>query len=202
MPRYFENALLLLTGRTRTPLPSLSNSSLSPLRTPSIRRTSRGTVICPLLVMVACFCISTPIFLTLPCFPYCAQNSVGGPTLPTLPLECQSGSRGAVPKPTPSQQLRESEFQVHHLVSLGARMPFFPQFYRVLRSTIVSPRILGARAPLSCLSRVIRLNRRRDAVQPDERRPWLIGALGFYRRPCPNVLTLPWVATRFNSAVH
>ena len=34
MPRYFENALLLLTGRTRIPLPSLSKSSLSPLRTP------------------------------------------------------------------------------------------------------------------------------------------------------------------------
>src|ERR1700739_1840509 len=57
MPRYFENALLLLTGRTRMPFPSLSKSSLSPLRTPRTRRTSRGTVICPLLVMVACFCI-------------------------------------------------------------------------------------------------------------------------------------------------
>ena len=59
MPRYFENALLLLTGRTRTPFSSLSNSSLSPLRTPSARRTSRGTVICPLLVILACFCIVT-----------------------------------------------------------------------------------------------------------------------------------------------
>jgi len=58
IPRYFEKALALLTGRTRIPLPSLSNSSLSPLRTPNARRTSRGTVICPLLVMVACFCIS------------------------------------------------------------------------------------------------------------------------------------------------
>ena len=60
MPRYFEKALWLLTGRTRIPLPSLSNSSLSPLRTPSTRRISRGTVICPLLVIVACFCIVSP----------------------------------------------------------------------------------------------------------------------------------------------
>jgi hypothetical protein len=67
MPRCFENALSLLTGRTRIPLPSLSNSSLSPLRTPSARRTSRGTVICPLLVIVACFCIGPlpiPYFTT------------------------------------------------------------------------------------------------------------------------------------------
>lgn len=66
MPRYFENALLLLTGRTRMPLPSLSNSSLSPLRTPSARRTSRGTVICPLLVSVASFRITMPS--SFPCF--------------------------------------------------------------------------------------------------------------------------------------
>ena len=67
MPRYFENALLFLIGRICTPLPSLSNSSLSPLRTPSIRRTSRGTVICPLLVIVACFCLFTPFpyFITI-----------------------------------------------------------------------------------------------------------------------------------------
>jgi len=57
IPLYFEKALLLLTGRTRIPFPSLSKSSLSPLLTPSARRTSRGTVICPLLVIVACFCI-------------------------------------------------------------------------------------------------------------------------------------------------
>ena len=38
-----------------------------PARTPNKRRTSRGTVICPLLVMVACFCMD---FLTLPHFPY------------------------------------------------------------------------------------------------------------------------------------
>jgi hypothetical protein len=52
------------------PLPSLSNSSLSPLRTPRTRRTSRGTVICPLLVIVACFGIPHPMFLTLPRYPY------------------------------------------------------------------------------------------------------------------------------------
>ena len=71
MPRYFENALLLLTGRTRMPLPSLSNNSLSPLRSPSTRRTSRGTVICPLLVILACFCISCRL-------PGSRVNLVGG----------------------------------------------------------------------------------------------------------------------------
>src|ERR1019366_4823800 len=36
-------------------------------RTPSTRRTSRGTVICPLLVILACFSnTSPPRFLTLP----------------------------------------------------------------------------------------------------------------------------------------
>jgi len=30
IPRYLENALLVRTGRTRTPFPSLSNSNLSP----------------------------------------------------------------------------------------------------------------------------------------------------------------------------
>src|SRR5580658_8411880 len=74
MPRYFENALWLLTGRTRIPLPSLSNSSLSPLRTPSTRRISLGTVICPLLVIVACFCIISPHLLTLSQLPYLRQT--------------------------------------------------------------------------------------------------------------------------------
>jgi hypothetical protein len=74
MPRYFENALWLLTGRTRIPLPSLSNSSLSPLRTPSTRRISRGTVICPLLVIVACFCIVSPHS------PYFTTNALLSPT--------------------------------------------------------------------------------------------------------------------------
>src|SRR5262249_61695546 len=65
IPRYFENALLLRSGRIRIPWLSLSNSSLSPLLTPRARRISRGTVICPLLVMVACFCIVRNLFLTL-----------------------------------------------------------------------------------------------------------------------------------------
>jgi len=77
MLRYFENALLLLTGRTRIPLPSLSNRSLSPLRTPSTRRISRGTVICPLLVIVACFCIAHSVFLTLPHLPYSYEAERG-----------------------------------------------------------------------------------------------------------------------------
>lgn len=43
IPLNFANGLLVLTGRTRIPLSSLSNSCLSPGRTPSTRRTSRGT---------------------------------------------------------------------------------------------------------------------------------------------------------------
>jgi hypothetical protein len=70
MPRYFENAPWLLTGRTRIPLASLSNSSLSSLRTPSSRWISRGTVICPLLVIVAFFAQSRSLFLTSPQVPY------------------------------------------------------------------------------------------------------------------------------------
>ena len=66
IPLNFANGLLVLTGRTRTPFSSLSNSNLSPGRTPSTRRTSRGTVICPLLVILACFSnTSPPRFLTL-----------------------------------------------------------------------------------------------------------------------------------------
>lgn len=66
MPRYFPNGLLTLTGRTLILFPSPSNSSLSPGRTLKARRISSGTVICPLLVMRACFCISTshPYFIT------------------------------------------------------------------------------------------------------------------------------------------
>jgi len=56
IPRYLVNGLSVLTGRTRIPFSSLSNSNLSPGRTPSTRRTSRGTVIWPLLVILACFC--------------------------------------------------------------------------------------------------------------------------------------------------
>jgi hypothetical protein len=66
MPRYFSNGLRVRTGRTRTPLPSFSNSSRSPGRTPRARRISCGTVICPLLVMRACFFTAILQFLTLP----------------------------------------------------------------------------------------------------------------------------------------
>ena len=59
MPRCFPNGLSALRGRIRTPLLSLSNSSRSPGRTPSVRRMSRGTVIWPLLVIRACFCTAT-----------------------------------------------------------------------------------------------------------------------------------------------
>ena len=57
IPRYLENVLRVRTGRTRIPNSSFSNSSLSPARTPRICRTSRGMVICPLLVILASFCI-------------------------------------------------------------------------------------------------------------------------------------------------
>ena len=58
MPRYFSNTLWLRTGRICTPLLSLSNRSRSPGRTPKIRRTSMGTVICPLLVILDSFCMA------------------------------------------------------------------------------------------------------------------------------------------------
>src|SRR5208337_3503832 len=70
IPRYLENVLWLRTGRTRIPFASLSNNRRSPARTPRMRRTSRGTVICPLLVILACFCIAISWFLTLAHFPY------------------------------------------------------------------------------------------------------------------------------------
>ncbi len=55
MPRYFANGLLVLTGRTRTPPLSVSNNKASPGRTPRARRTASGTVICPFVVIFACF---------------------------------------------------------------------------------------------------------------------------------------------------
>jgi hypothetical protein len=70
IPQYFENVLWLRTGRTRIPLPSLSNNRRSPARTPRMRRTSRGTVICPLLVILACFRIAISCFLTSAHSPY------------------------------------------------------------------------------------------------------------------------------------
>src|SRR5208337_203781 len=57
MPAYLANtlSLSLRTGRICTPLLSLSKSNRSPSRTPRSRRTSMGTVICPLLVILAPF---------------------------------------------------------------------------------------------------------------------------------------------------
>ena len=65
MPRYFSKGLPARTGRTRIPELSLSNSKLSPALTPKARRMSRGTVICPLLVIRACFCKASLLRLTL-----------------------------------------------------------------------------------------------------------------------------------------
>ncbi len=70
MPRYFPKRPSTRTGRTRTPLRSLSKSRLSPGRTPKVRRTSRGIVICPLLVIRARFCTFAHLCLTL------SQNSL------------------------------------------------------------------------------------------------------------------------------
>src|SRR5207244_12346320 len=56
------------TAFTRTPWASSSNSSLSPARTPNLRRISRGIVTCPLLVTFACFFIADspiPYFITI-----------------------------------------------------------------------------------------------------------------------------------------
>ena len=50
------------------PVPFVSNSSLSPARTPNARRISNGTVTCPLLVIRACLfttILPLPYFITL-----------------------------------------------------------------------------------------------------------------------------------------
>src|SRR5208283_1670524 len=60
IPRYLANGLSILTGRTRTLSSPLSKINPSPDRTPSARRISWGTVICPLLVILACLCNWTP----------------------------------------------------------------------------------------------------------------------------------------------
>jgi hypothetical protein len=60
IPLNFAKGLVVLTGRTRIPFLSLSNSGLSPGPTPSTRRTSRGTVIWPLLVILACLSNASP----------------------------------------------------------------------------------------------------------------------------------------------
>src|SRR6266487_4115512 len=59
IPMYFAKGLSFRTAVTRIPFPSSSNCNRSPARTPSRRRTSRGMVICPLLVTFACFFIAT-----------------------------------------------------------------------------------------------------------------------------------------------
>src|ERR1700739_218942 len=55
IPRYLANGLFVLTGRTLTPVLSSSKSNTSPARTPRALRMARGTVICPLDVIFACF---------------------------------------------------------------------------------------------------------------------------------------------------
>src|SRR2546422_6473080 len=68
IPAYFSNTLPSRTAFTRTPWASSSNSSLSPARTPNLRRISRGIVTCPLLVTFACFFIADspiPYFITI-----------------------------------------------------------------------------------------------------------------------------------------
>src|SRR5713226_7387359 len=64
-PRYLAKGLLVRTGRTLTPRALFSNSRRSPGPTPRTRRISLGTVICPLLVIRACFFKVKLPFLTL-----------------------------------------------------------------------------------------------------------------------------------------
>src|SRR5713226_10406188 len=64
-PRYLAKGLLVRTGRTLTPRALFSNSRRSPGPTPRTRRISLGTVICPLLVIRACFFKVKLLFLTL-----------------------------------------------------------------------------------------------------------------------------------------
>ena len=54
IPRYFAKGLSSRTGRTRIASPSPSKATRSPGFTPSARRTSHGSVIWPLLVILAC----------------------------------------------------------------------------------------------------------------------------------------------------
>ena len=78
IPRYLANGLFSRTGRTRIAAPSSSKMSLSPGPTPKARRISRGTVICPLLVILACFFNAFLISLLYHTLPYICQI-----TLPT-----------------------------------------------------------------------------------------------------------------------
>jgi len=70
IPRYFANGLFSRTGRTRIAAPSSSKINLSPGPTPKARRISRGTVICPLLVIFACFLSAFRISLLYHTSPY------------------------------------------------------------------------------------------------------------------------------------
>jgi Protein of unknown function (DUF3309) len=83
IPLYLANALFSRTGRTRIASPSSSKISLSPGPTPKARRISRGTVICPLLVIFACFFNAFLISLLYHTSPYilapgrhCALNAL------------------------------------------------------------------------------------------------------------------------------
>src|ERR1700756_2371553 len=78
IPAYFANGLSFRTAVTRTPSPSSSNCSRSPARTPSLRRTSRGIVTCPLLVTFACF------FNVALIIPYCTTLLLTFETIRTL----------------------------------------------------------------------------------------------------------------------
>ena len=64
IPLNFSNRLSVRTGVTRTAAPSCSKIRLSPGRSPSARRISCGTVICPLLVIRA-FLFRAPFFISL-----------------------------------------------------------------------------------------------------------------------------------------
>ena len=79
IPLNFAKGLLVLTGRTRTAFSSPSNNNLSPGRTPSIRRTSRGHRNLPLTrdsrlflqyltSKIPCFSIPSPYFQKLGSF--------------------------------------------------------------------------------------------------------------------------------------
>src|ERR1035438_5135556 len=106
MPRYFSNTPWLRTGRICTPLLSVSKSNRSPSRTPSRRRTSMGTVIWPLLVILACFCMAIPI-------PYFSIISL------TWQNECGTlhAQFPTMPAPTPSQKFPQALKRGHILTT-------------------------------------------------------------------------------------
>src|SRR6266478_1932734 len=77
IPMYFLKGLSFRTAVTRTPFPSSSNNSRSPAFTPSLRRISRGTVTCPLLVTLACFFIANLYSLLYHRTPYIYDRPSG-----------------------------------------------------------------------------------------------------------------------------